>query len=330
MVGSATRRGRVVLGAAVAVAVAACGSDETPAEPEALLRFDDARPGDVVGLAVDDERRIVTWADRIDGTIHELSVDEPEAEPTTVATIDVGIESQQGGLLDQAFLATGERALVWTTVDGNELVLGTLPRDGDPTIRWSAGEAGDGAIGGKLAVSGDDLLLAIGRNTAWDEASGVGGAVLRFDRGLDEEPTVISTGYTNPWAIGTVGSAGDEIWVWDNAAGDDPDDASREDDERIGRADLIADRNDMTRSDGPDRAPAALAALPDGRLGVCGFLDNELRAYEIVDGATAERSELERAGTIMPCNTSVAVFDDGTIVTAAQTVDGESLQILRP
>ncbi len=322
------RPGAIALGAAVAVVAVACGSDGGPAEPTTLLLFDDARPGDIVGLVADDTRRVVSWVHRIDGTIHELSIDDGDAAPTTIATVEIGTDSQQGGLLDQALVSDDERAVVWTTADGNELVLGTLSAGGDPAIRWSAGEAGDGAIGGKLALDADDLVIGIGRNTAWDEATDLGGAVLRFDRGLGEDPSPISTGYTNPWAIGT--ADGGEIWVWDNAAGDDPDDPSREDDERIGRADLIADRDEMTRSEGPDRAPSALVRLPDGRLGVCGFLDNELRAYEIVDGPAGERSELERAGTIMPCNTSVAVFADGTIVTAAQTDDGESLQILRP
>ena len=50
----------------------------------------------------------------------------------------------------------------------------------------------------------------------------------------------------------------------------------------------------------------------------------------IVDGDDAQSPTLERAGTIMPCNTGVAVFSDGTIVTAAQTESGESLQILQP
>ena len=73
-----------------------------------------------------------------------------------------------------------------------------------------------------------------------------------------------------------------------------------------------------------------MVELPDGRIGICGFLDNELRAYEVVDSDAGEATELERAGTIMPCNLGVAVFDDGTIVTLAQTDTGETLQILRP
>ena len=32
----------------------------------------------------------------------------------------------------------------------------------------------------------------------------------------------------------------------------------------------------------------------------------------------------------MPCLTGAAVFDDGTVVTIAQTDDGMTLQILRP
>ena len=50
----------------------------------------------------------------------------------------------------------------------------------------------------------------------------------------------------------------------------------------------------MDEVDWPGRAPAAMVELPDGRIGICGFLDNELRAYDIVDNT------LERAGTIMP------------------------------
>ena len=81
---------------------------------------------------------------------------------------------------------------------------------------------------------------------------------------------------------------------------------------------------------GTPRAPAAMVELPDGRIGICGFLDNELRAYEPVDTASGPDTGLEPAETIMPCNTGAAVFDDGTIVTVAQSDDGHALLILRP
>ncbi|MEL6891061.1 MAG: hypothetical protein AAFP84_05670 [Actinomycetota bacterium] len=320
----------------IALFASGCGGDDRPNEPETLLPLRRVTPGDVVGLAADDARGVLSWLHRTDGTIHEVALD--DEEPIVVATIDVGTTSQQGGLLDQALLPAGIRVLTWTTPHSNELVLGTLDPGADrPDIVWSAGEAGDGAIGGRLDVTDDGaVLLGLGRNTAWDAETDAGGAILRFPDGqLADEPIVLSTGYTNPWAIEAVATADpddpggpDAVWVWDNAAGPDPDDTAQDDVERIGRADLEADRNSMTRSTVPDRAPTAIVELPDGRLGVCGFLDNELRAYERSDDPAS--SELERAGTIMPCNAGAAVFADGTIVTAAQTVDGESLQILRP
>jgi hypothetical protein len=195
---------------------------------------------------------------------------------------------------------------------------------------WSAGEAGGGAIGGVLAESDGRIVLGLGRNTAWDAESEVGGAILAIDptSAPDDAPDVLGTGYTNPWAF-TV-TADDAVWVADNAAGPDPDDESRDDVERIGRADIQPDRNDMAEVSWRGRAPAAMVELPDGRIGVCSFIDNELRAYDIVDTDIGPSTGLEFAETVMPCNTGAAVFDDGTIVTAAQTEAGESLQILRP
>lgn len=343
-----TRRAAVAV-AIVALGSASCSDSDTANDdaeasaratsPVTLLDLPAARPGDIVGLAADDGRRIVSWLHRIDGTVHELGLDgvnEPGETTQIVATIEVSTESQQGGLLDQVLLADGRRVLTWTTPEANELVVGTLAGDdGTPMIFWSAGEAGSGAIGGKLDLTDDGrLLVSIGRNTDFDTVDDQGGAFLAFDvasLGSDDvplEPTVISRGYTNPWAFESL--TGGEIWVWDNAAGSDPDDRDLDDVERIGRVDLEPDRNDMVRSEVGDRAPAAMVELPDGRLGVCGFLDNELRAYEVVDGDDGPRTRLERAGTIMACNTAATVFADGTVVTAAQTDAGESLQVLRP
>ncbi len=330
----------LVAATALAATASACSSDggTAPPEPETLLTFGGAQPGQIVGVAADDERGVVSWLHRTDGTVHELVLpDDGTPEPdeaTIVASLPVGTDSSQGGLLDQVFVPGGERVLTWVTAEGGELVLGTLGTDpgAEPTVLWSAGPVGNGAIGGTLDLADDGtVLLSVGRNTAWDDARDTDGAILRFDLGAAAEPAVVSTGYTNPWAIESVTAAdgSDEVWVWDNAAGPDPEDPDAEDVERLGRADRF-DRSGLVRSDRPDRAPAAMVELGDGRLGVCGFLDNELRAYDVADGADGPRTALERAGTIMACNTAAAVFEDGTIVTAAQTTDGESLQILRP
>lgn len=330
-----------------------CDGSASSPEPELLLDLPASSPGDVVGLLAraDLDEPAIEWVDRLDGTIHRLALDHTgdndDAADTVVARIPVGTDGEQRGLLGQVVIE-GRRFATWTQPDTFELVVGEIRSDGEidsdgeqsdgVRIIWSAGEASSGAIGGVLGELDGRILIGVGRNTGFDRDTGVGGAILSLDPdgAADQTPVEISLGYTNPWAFTALG---DEIWVADNAAGPDPVDERVDDIERIGRADLIADRADMTRITEPGRAPSAMVPLPDGRLGICGFLDNELRAYEIVDGADADpvnpatephnRSELERAGTIMPCITGAAVFDDGTIVTASLGDPGMQLTILR-
>ncbi len=312
---------------------AACSGDEV-SEPEVLLEFTDATPGTNVGLvAVDDASgRTVEWIDRLDGTIHRLDIDNP-GEPETVATIDVGTDGEQRGLLGQA-LVDDRRFAAWTrpaNADGDfEIVVGEVVDGRAGELVWSGGRAGTGAIGGVLGELDGRILIGVGRNTEWDADTDVGGAILLVDPdGSVGDPVAeLAVGFTNPWAF-TVTDSG-EVWFADNAAGPDPDDPDVDDIERIGRADRVDNRNDVPRIEEPGRAPTSMVELPDGRIGICGFLDNELRAYEVVDTDLGERTGLERAGTIMPCNLGAAVFDDGTIATLAQGENGETLQILRP
>lgn len=302
--------------------------------PEVLFEFDaEAVPGDVVGvIAVEtaDGARTIEWADRLDGTIRRLDIDDSDAEPEIVATVPITTQGQQRGLLGQV-VVDGRRFAAWTQPDTFDIVVGEVVDDGVGPIVWNGGVSGSGAIGGVLDEIDGQILLGLGRNTAWDSDTDDGGAFLVIDPDGDEsqEADVLSVGYTNPWAF-TVTSTGD-VWFADNAAGPDPDDPEVDDIERIGRADLIDDRNDVARIDDPGRAATSMIELPDGRLGICGFLDNELVAYDIVeptDGGDA--TELELGDTIMPCITGAAIFTDGTIVTAAQSESGETLQILRP
>lgn len=326
------RRSRIAALVMVLTAAACTGDDAS--EPEVLLEFDDAFPGSKVGLiAVDGpDGRTAEWIDRLDGTIHRVDIDGP-GSPETIAEIPVGTEGEQRGLLGQVVI-DDRRFAAWTKpadLAGDfEIVVGEVTDGAAGEIVWSGGRAGGGAIGGVLGELDGQILLGVGRNTAWDADTDVGGAMLLIDPDGpgDQEGVALSVGYTNPWAFTVTGSG--DVWFADNAAGPDPDDPSVDDVERIGRADLIEDRNDVARITEPGRAPTSMVELPDGRIGICGFLDNELRAYEIVDTETGEATGLERAGTIMPCNLGVALFDDGTIVALAQGDAGETLQILRP
>jgi len=317
---------------AIAFVPIACSSEDSSG-PDVLLEFEDASPGSIIGLiAVEGSNgRTAEWIDRLDGTVHRIDIDDPAA-PDTIAMIPVSTEGEQRGLLGQVIIDE-RRFAAWTQPETFDLVVGEVLDGTAGPLVWSAGRAGGGAIGGVLDEYEGQILLGLGRNTAWDDETEAGGAMLAIDPadavdGPDPAPSIFSVGYTNPWAF-TVTESGD-VWFADNAAGPDPDDPSVDDIERIGRADLIDDRNDVPRISEPGRAPTSMVELPDGRIGICGFLDNELRAYEIVESDDPERPALERAGTIMPCNLGAAVFDDGTIVTLAQTDAGETLQILRP
>ena len=312
------------------LAIVACGGDDS-SEPEELLELAGTSPGDTVGVIAteDDDGRHVEWLHRLDGTVHRLDLDDEGAEPETLTTIEVGTEGEQRGLLGQVVI-DGRRFAAWTEPNPFDLVVGEVLDDGSTEVVWSAGRASGGAIGGVLDELDGRIVLGLGRNTGWDADTGVEGAILLVDPDgtADQEAEALSVGYTNPWAF-TVTDAG-AIWVADNAAGPDPDDESREDVERTGRADLVADRDDLARITEPARAPSSMVELPDGRIGICGFLDQELVAYDVVDGDAGPDSALERAESVMPCLTGAAVFDDGTVVTAAQTEAGETLQILRP
>jgi hypothetical protein len=312
-----------------ALVMVACAADD-PSEPEVLLDLGDALRGDTVGLIAveDDDTRAVEWIDRRSGEIRRLDLDAGDATVETVATVPVSTDGEQRGLLGQVDI-DGRRFASWTQPGTNEIVVGEIVDGAPANVVWSGGEAGGGAIGGVLDDLDGRILLGLGRNTDWDADTRVGGAILSIDPdgSPDDAPSELAVGFTNPWAFTATESG--EVWFADNAAGPDPDDPDIDDRERIGRADRVDNRNDVPRITEPGRAPTAMVELPDGRIGICGFLDNELRAYEIVDTDAGERTGLERAGTIMPCLTGAAVFADGTIVTAAQTGDGEALLVLR-
>ena len=318
----------------IAVAVfGACSDDGESGEFETLVDFVASEPGVVIGLIANDDERTVEYLDRLAGTINSVSVDDTGGEPELLATIPVGTDGEQRGLLGQVVI-DGRRFAAWTRPETFELVVGEIVDGAPGPIVFSAGESSSGANGGVLRELDGEILLGLGRNTGFDRETGIGGTMLAIDPDAtpDDRPRIISQGYTNPWAFTVVD--GTDIWVADNAAGPDPENDAVDDIERIGRADLVADRANMERITEPGRAPTSMVELPDGRIGICGFLDNELRAYEVVRNVESDADDvlptLDRAGTIMPCLTGATVFADGTIVTVALGDPGTGLDVRRP
>jgi hypothetical protein len=113
---------------------------------------------------------------------------------------------------------------------------------------------------------------------------------------------VVSDGWNNPFAF-VVADDG-TILVADNTAAGGT--------ERLA---AIGDGVMVTELPAPERAPSAIAVLDDGRIGVCGFLDGELRAYELAEDG------FERAGTPGDCLTAATVTASGrTIVATADAL----------
>ena len=320
------RRAVGAAAAAVIVAsVAGCSSDsdndsggESGGDTSIVVEFPEALPGDVIALrAGGDDSSMVEWIDRRAGTIRSLDLatgDPSEDDIATLASIEVGIDGEQRGLLGHTVI-DGVRYAAWTDPDTEHLVVGALSpagSDGSPAtvdrIVWDAGGTAGGAVGGHLEATPDGaLILGIGQLTDWAKAHG-GGAMLQLDPlgPADQEPVVLSDGYINPFAFAVVDN---RLWVADNAVGDDT--------ERIGVVDLSpgserTDRATLDATGSAPRAPSAIVALPDDDMAVCGFLDAQLRRWTPDPPGYGD--------DLGPCLTGAIVLSDGTIVTA--TADG--------
>ena len=335
----------LVLALAAGIAGAACSSnsDADPIEAEPLVLvdltvFDGIEPGDVIALRAanteaapsstdvprngtpddgtpDDSTASgdagnptgIEWIERRTGRILRLplgsfvnsgaSADDVEV----VATIDVSTEGEQRGLLGHT-VVNGVRYVAFTQPIDDHLVVAALDGRGSvERIVWDGGGTAGGAVGGHLETGPlGTLILGIGQLTDSAKANG-SGAMLQLDPlgAADQEPVVLSSGYTNPFAF-VVGGGG-QLWVADNAVGDDV--------EHIGRGDLL-DRGDHAPTDAAPRAPSAMVALGDGRLGVCGFLDAQLLVWTDASGY---------GEALGPCLTGATTLTDGSIVTATDS-----------
>ncbi len=308
VVGMSSWRRLTALGLIVVVGTtaSACAGGSDGASPRTIVELPDAQPGDVIALrASDTDPSVVEWIDRRAGTVR--SVDVEGGDVALIATIAVGTDGEQRGLLGHAVI-DGVRYAAWTDPDTEHLLVGAIDDRGVERIVWDGGGTAGGAVGGHLDATADGrLLLGIGQLTDWAEAHGSGALVELDPVGPpDQEPTVITDGYINPFAFVVDDS---RVWVADNAVGDDT--------ERIGRGDLD-DRADLTATGTDPRAPSAIVVLADDDLAVCGFLDGQLRRWTIDPPGYAD--------PLGPCLTGVVVLADGTIVTAT----ADSLAAITP
>jgi hypothetical protein len=297
---------------AAILSINACGSDDPASADDVVLvdlaeTFPELAPGDVIALrSPSGDTASVEWIERRTGRIQRLALtgraDAGAAGDAieTIATIEVGTDGEQRGLLGHTEI-DGVRYVAYTEPEDNRLVVAALVDGAVDRIVWDAGGTAGGAVGGHLDVLDGHLVLGIGQLTDWAKANG-SGAMVRLDPAgpSDQEPEILSTGYTNPFAFSTDQG---RLWVADNAVGDDV--------EHIGRGDL-ADRDDHTTTGVAPRAPSAVVPLTDGRLGICGFLDGQLLTWSTEDPSGY-------GDALGPCLTGATALADGTIVTATDT-----------
>lgn len=312
--------GRLRRALAIAIAVVitgGCGGDDGVAGPPpatskgAVIVADAASP---VALVSEPDGGFL-FGERLTGAIRHVDA-EDRLDPNPVAVVDTaGNEDDQRGLLGITRGTDGTVYVSWTRRIDGRLVVGRLDTDtprspvASPTVIWVGPVSADQANGGGLAIGSDDaVLIGVGDLLApgvlADDLALPNRKVLKLDPHgpPDQVPTVMSTGWNNPFAIVTDENA--VTWVADNAAGDNP--------ERMGRADQSAERgSDLDRSDG-QIAPSGLVSLGSGRFGVCGYVSHRLDEVHVTAGRAAS------TGRVLAddCWTSAALLTDGRLVTA--------------
>lgn len=309
------RHRRTVLGLlGVAALVTACSSAD---EPVLLVDLGEGPGSEVIALRANGDA--LEWIERTAGRVMTL---DPGGTPSVAATIGVATAGERRGLLGHT-VVDGRRFAAWTEPESERLVVGEL-LDGATRLVWEGTPTETRSISGHLEVLGGRLLLGIGDLTDWGREHGSGALVtLDPDGAPDQRPVVVSDGWNNPFAfIVEPTSGGGRILLADNA----PDGGV----ERLAAIDVVngvATATVVTGLPAPQRAPSAIVALPDGRYGVCGWLDGELRAYELADTGPSSDVGFERAGTIGACRTAATVTAAAEVVVAT---DDAIVRLPRP
>jgi hypothetical protein len=286
-----------VAGVAVVAWLAGDG-DEAPPEA-AVLVADAASPVALVALSDGGLR----YGERRTGRIREVDPG-GRLRPEPVATVAVRAEPGQRGLLGVAVDGESRTFAAWTRASDGRIVVGQVA-PGAPRLVWVGPPSTDLANGGHLAVAPDGrLVIGIGDlqdPERLDDPDAPNGKLLALDPDArpGQRPEPLSSGWNNPFAFAF--SADGALWVADNAPGEQP--------ERIGRG----DRDGLPRTELDGRAaPAALVALADDRLGLCGYVSGRLSEVRI----QGDRAEAPGATVAEPCRTGAAVLADGRIVVA--------------
>ena len=294
----------VVAAIAAAAALVWSNDDAGPAEAETIVA-DAAFP--VSPVARPDGSFL--YAERRTGRIREV---DPAGKPVTrpVASVEVTAKPGQRGLLGLAIDDTDRIFAAWTRAGDGRLVVGQVA-EGAQRIVWLGPPSTDLANGGHLVVAPDGrLVIGIGDlqdRTKLADPDAPNGKLLALDPDgpEDQMPAVLSSGWNNPFAF--VYLPDGNLWVADNAPGQQP--------ERLGRG----DRDGLPRLDlAGERAPSALVALGSDRLGLCGYIDREMHEVRV----DADKARQPGRALVEPCSLGTTALPDGTVLVTTEDTIG--------
>ena len=281
---------------AVVLGATACGAS-TGAEGSVLRVERAAFP---VALTTDREG-VLLYAERLTGRIRRVR-EADGVDPTSVARVGVATEGQRG-LLGVARDGRGRIFAAYTSrAIGRPLQVAQVV----PAFRvvWIGPPSANLANGGHLVYDRRrrQLILGIGdlgQRAKVADPNAVNGKLLLLDpdAALTQHPAVLSQGWNNPFAFTL--TPGGALWVADNVPG--------EKGERIARGDVGGRPSHITMLP-TNTVPAAIAALSDTTLVVCGFAHGRTLRYEIRSGRAVKGDGF---GDDARCRTGIATGTHG-------------------
>jgi hypothetical protein len=259
-------------GIALAACLSACGNGSAmpsgSTQPPPAARFVIAAMAPLPGGGF-------LWGNRDTGEIRRVDT-AGTAAGGVVARVAVSTVHLHG-LLGLARMPDGRVFAAWTD-PADRLTVGRVS-PGPTRVIWRAAAFSRFDVGGHLAVTPRGLLLlGVGAGvlpTPGGAASRPTGdlVLLRPGQRPGRPPAVLSTGWNNPFAFAYTPEG--RLWVADNVPGTHG--------ERLARGDLEGRPTHVTPLP-PGTAPSGLAALPGGRLVVCGFQSHALQGFRITRG----------------------------------------------
>jgi hypothetical protein len=216
----------------------------------------------------------LAYGDRTTGDIYVRPPD-GSTPVKPVAHVDVSTDGQRG-LLSLAFDKADSLFASFTTPTGEMRVTIEQVLPGPTRVVWNGPPSATLANGAHIAFAPDGrLVTGIGdllNASQTDNPEAPNGKMLSLDANgsPDQKPTVISTGWHNPFAF-TFRNDG-SLWVGDNEPGDDS--------ERLARADVDGKPTQIGHV-GSHKVASGLVGTADGSLWECTFLGQTLQRYEL-------------------------------------------------